>query len=443
MELPDSPASPPLGEAVPAPAADLAPDAPLSISVPPDNGGTLVQPALSDTTASPLPPSRPATRAPQPPDAAALDNARRGIWVMNENHDGWVLLGADRKPVMRKDRSRVSFRFRDAARLAQELAASPDDLSPGVSAKGGVDPVPLAPLDSGYNRDWNPQAQKSFLADITKACRLLAYQYVQFTEPQEAVRRAVSDILQNPTYVKEGQMNAWVPGKYDAEAVKTVAATLHRRAVGPEQLMQGDANTLEETSSNGSSPIDLASRSMRQDKHGFGQDIMKTDAISGSQTRDADGQLSKAPTSHAFAKSGFNNQQIDNRFDRERWDSLGKVDERSNSITFITSSDTIAVEASSIASPPTNQFRFSVFVAPLDDNDSPQDSLATTRWFEPTQHSSGFTGVSYKMIKGQRVIQANAPGGKKYKWTIVLPEQASGHDNVVSNSNMLEVFKPK
>lgn len=142
MELPDSAASPPMGEAAPESAADLTSEAPLPAGVPIDNADAHAQPPLPDAAAAPLPSSRPVLRAPQPPDSAALDNARRGIWVMNENHDGWVLLGADRKPVMRKDRSRVSFRFRDAARLAQELAASPDDLSPGASAKGGVDPVP-------------------------------------------------------------------------------------------------------------------------------------------------------------------------------------------------------------------------------------------------------------------------------------------------------------
>ena len=109
--------------------------------------------------------------------------------------------------------------------MAEELAQSKAD---------APDPVPLAPLDSGYNRDWNPQAFKSWLADLTKVAKLLAYDYVRFTEPQEAVRRAVADLLGNPTYVKEPQMRAWVPGKFDAEAVKTVAAILHKRAVGPE-----------------------------------------------------------------------------------------------------------------------------------------------------------------------------------------------------------------
>ena len=55
-----------------------------------------------------------------------------------------MLVGADRKPVMRKDRSRVSFRFRDAARLVGELA--------GQGAGDATDPVPLASLDSVVSR---------------------------------------------------------------------------------------------------------------------------------------------------------------------------------------------------------------------------------------------------------------------------------------------------
>jgi hypothetical protein len=87
------------------------------------------QPASPDDSAG-LPPAGaapPAEPPPLSPAAAALDNARRGTWMMSEHFNGWVLLGADGKPVMRNDGSRVAFRFDAAARLADELAAAPED----------------------------------------------------------------------------------------------------------------------------------------------------------------------------------------------------------------------------------------------------------------------------------------------------------------------------
>lgn len=57
-------------------------------------------------------------------DATALDNARRGTWVINDYLDGWMLLGANGRPVMRADGARVAFWFRDADRLAQELTTA-------------------------------------------------------------------------------------------------------------------------------------------------------------------------------------------------------------------------------------------------------------------------------------------------------------------------------
>lgn len=36
-------------------------------------------------------------------DATALDNARRGTWVINDYLDGWMLLGANGRPVTARD----------------------------------------------------------------------------------------------------------------------------------------------------------------------------------------------------------------------------------------------------------------------------------------------------------------------------------------------------
>lgn len=231
------------------------------------------QPASPDDSAD-LPPvgaAPPGERPPLSPAAAALDNARRGTWMMDEHLDGWVLLGADGKPVMRNDGSRVGFRFYNVARLADELAAAPDD------ADGADNPRrALAPLDSGFNRDWDPQIPKSALADRTKLVKLLAYHYVQTTEPQEAVRRAVSDIFGDPTYIEQPGMKAWVPGKYDAEAVKSVAGTLLRQVLGPEA--GGSAVASGAVLNMGVSPATRTIRGVPLDGRGLNANLVNTAA---------------------------------------------------------------------------------------------------------------------------------------------------------------------
>lgn len=167
-------------------------------------------------------------------DNARRGNARRGHWAMSEWYDGWVFLGADGRPVVRNDGSRVGFRFADAARLTQELAFTPDE-----ETADGSDRRALAPLDSRFNKDWDPQRPKSTLADMTKWTRLLAYQLVQTTEPEEAVRRAVSMIFGNPVMMDDRGEKLWVPTQYEAETVKALAGTLLRRVVGQDAEVGG------------------------------------------------------------------------------------------------------------------------------------------------------------------------------------------------------------
>ncbi len=135
----------------------------------------------------------------------------------------------------------------DSARLASELAAAQ---APGASLAIEASPEgedeadgrakawrahrrALAPLDSGLNADWDPQRPKSQRADKTKWTKLLAYYYAQTTEPEEAVRRAVSVIFGNPVTDESGT-KLWVPGNYDAGTIKSVADTLLRQATGYE-----------------------------------------------------------------------------------------------------------------------------------------------------------------------------------------------------------------
>lgn len=137
------------------------------------------------------------------------------------------VLGADDKPVMRNDRSRVGFFFRDVERLAAELAAGsasgalPPDSEDDADARAAAWRAhrrALAPLDSGFNKDWDPQRPQSTLADMTKWTRLLAYYYVQTTEPEDAVRYAVSDIFGKP--LNGPRMRLWVPGNTTSRQYK-------------------------------------------------------------------------------------------------------------------------------------------------------------------------------------------------------------------------------
>ncbi len=214
--------------------------------------------------------------------------------MMDEHLDGWVLLGADGRPVMRNDGSRVGFRFFNVARLADELAAAPDQDSEATNPRRA-----LAPLDSGFNRDWDPQIPKSALADRTKLVKLLAYHYVQTTEPQEAVRRAVSDIFGDPTYIEQPGMKAWVPGKYDAEAVKSVANTLLNRALGPELV--GNDSSQEGQAGSPAMPFGQFTRGgVPQDGRNRGADFVQVAAADGTPPADrkdqgAGGDMPKAP----------------------------------------------------------------------------------------------------------------------------------------------------
>jgi hypothetical protein len=276
-----------------------------------------------------------------------------------------------------------------------------------------------------------------------KLVKLLAYHYAQTTEPEEAVRHAFADIFGTRVHLEEPRINAWIPEKYDARTVLATADLLLRNAIGAEMASAEDSGQdIGATTVAGASPAMRTVRGAPLKSRDVGEYIVKTTAPADIRTSSTDNQLAPA-SSQAGPRPGVNNRQIDDRFNRKQWDWVRNVDERNNSVSFITGSDTIAIDASSIAHPLTNQFYYKVFATPLNEDESPQPSLATRKWFDQQEYTSGFTGVSYKMSNGQRVIQANAPGAKKFKWTIVLPPQESAHGNVAPNSHMLEVFKPK
>lgn len=277
-DLPSDPPAPSFG----APAADhIAADdaaAPIGAPNPAQDAPAFAPPPPPDATDPGLPLS---------PADAARDNARDGHWAMSEWYDGWVYLGADGRPVTRNDGSRIGFRFADAARLTQALAAAPEETADGSNRRA------LAPLDSRFNKDWDPQRPKSTLADMTKWTRLLAYHLVQTTEPEEAVRRAVSMIFGNPVTMDDRGEKLWVPTQYDAETVKSLADTLLRQAVGAGPA-KGDDQALGagDTSSSTSDPLPTTGtvRGVPIDGRGLSRSLTRTAATSNNSTTIAGNQ---------------------------------------------------------------------------------------------------------------------------------------------------------
>lgn len=150
----------------------------------------------------------------------------------------------------------------------------------------------------------------------------------------------------------------------------------------------------------------------------------------------ADNSLADAAQNVVRRPTGRNNRQIGNSFDRSSWAYLERLDEQKNVQSF-TTGDTIGIEASSVAFPPTNQFRIAVLAIPLNPDGSPQTAASTPQWTAPVSYSSGFTGA----FKNQLVIQADPPIGSLYRWTVSIPPQQSAHDN--ASSNLIQIYAPR
>jgi hypothetical protein len=115
---------------------------------------------------------------------------------------------------------------------------------------------------------------------------------------------------------------------------------------------------------------------------------------------------------------------------------IGLLDARNSSRTF-DAGNKVAIEFSSIAFPPTNQFGISVLATPLNADGTYQSTLAAPEWYTLVPYSSGPTGGGGK---SQLVIQANAPSSPLFRWTVSIPPQQSAHGNALSN--MAEIFVP-
>lgn len=103
----------------------------------------------------------------------------------------------------------------------------------------------------------------------------------------------------------------------------------------------------------------------------------------------------------------------------------------------INAHDRIAVEASSVAYPPTNQFWFNVLTRPLDASGAPEAFISTAEWPKPVYYSSGPTGAG----RPNAFVLRATPAAPQHRWTISIPPQQAAHGNVVHNR--LEIYVPR
>ena len=123
-------------------------------------------------------------------------------------------------------------------------------------------------------------------------------------------------------------------------------------------------------------------------------------------------------------------------FFKSEWKLTGQIDGNGSTLT-LDAGNRIAIEASSTAFPPTNQFAFQVSARPLDVNGQIMPSMASPGWFEPVGYSSGFTGGS---LANTFVIEA-IPYSPAQRWTISIPLQSAAHGNAANNT--LRIYVPR
>jgi hypothetical protein len=140
---------------------------------------------------------------------------------------------------------------------------------------------------------------------------------------------------------------------------------------------------------------------------------------------------SSHPGKNNFLKVGWG----DKNFYPSQWDAPQRVS-AGGSVTFV-AGDTIAIEASSLTYPATNQFRWKAVVQPLNEDGTPQTSLATPGWSAPVEYSSGPTGA---ITPNHFVIQATSHAPKQ-RWTVSIPSQKHAHGNYLPDR--LEIYTPR
>jgi hypothetical protein len=156
-------------------------------------------------------------------------------------------------------------------------------------------------------------------------------------------------------------------------------------------------------------------------------------------TGNGSGTESKRPDLHSYPHIGKNNflkvGWRDTNFYPSQWDLLQQITS-GDPMTFI-AGNTIALEASSLAYPPTNQFRWTAVAQPLNDDGTPQASLSTPNWGDAIEYSSGPTGSG---TPAHFVIQAISPAPKQ-RWTISIPGQEDTYGNYFDDR--INIYTPR
>jgi hypothetical protein len=148
---------------------------------------------------------------------------------------------------------------------------------------------------------------------------------------------------------------------------------------------------------------------------------------------------SRQPDPGVFLPVGKNNFATvgwgDSTFYPSQWDIVRQIS-GGDHVTFV-AGNTISIEASSLAYPTTNQFRWTATAEPLNDDGTPQVSVGMPGWSNPVEYSSGLTGGS---IPNHFVLQATSPAPKQ-RWTVSIPPQEDAHGNYLDD--LITVYTPK
>lgn len=133
-----------------------------------------------------------------------------------------------------------------------------------------------------------------------------------------------------------------------------------------------------------------------------------------------------------------NHRRVDESFDIARWKSAReRPPEDGRPISVIDGGSRLAVKASSMAFPPTSQFRFWVKAIPLNEDGSPQTSASSPGgWAEAVDYSAATgSGVS------KTFIYEAASAAPRHRWLVSIPPQQAAHGN--TSAPVLEIFVPR
>ncbi len=159
-------------------------------------------------------------------------------------------------------------------------------------------------------------------------------------------------------------------------------------------------------------------------------------AIKNSQTPSQNSGIEEQALFFSGNDSGFSMDSVrpsivGNEFDQDNWKLSDVVAGNGNEVSLIAGHQ-IALESSSVAFPPTNQFWITVSAFPVDSAGKPISRLTSPGSSPVLSFSSGFTGNPAS--PNQMVIQSQRFGLERINWRVRIPLQQSAHDNAMHNT---------